>query len=320
MLAFFNDNLNILKHEPDTVYLLSSEYNSNDIYCKKELSKEEDDLFYYKIDVCSTENKFFIHLPTSYYHAMSDTLSHILVHNKKYPSTKFIINCFEKDGSVALNSFYKFFLDSLVGEGINYELIHLDKRTALKINNVSYVSSMSTFSEGITAVLELIEKYRPQKSVDPYRKVFLSRKKTRKRRNEGLFAGRDPENFNFLNDDRVDSEDKLSDYFYSMGFEIVCPEDFESFEDQIEYFDSVKTLVSPTSAGLVNGLLMKKNQTIIELEVPMVAQGKESLHSLYPGLLFNSGHIFIMIPSLRDSTEIINKIESNKNIMGILNE
>jgi hypothetical protein len=105
-----------------------------------------------------------------------------------------------------------------------------------------------------------------------------------------------------------------------MGFEIVCPEDFDSFEDQIEYFDSVKTLVSPTSAGLVNGLLMKKNQTIIELEVPMVAQGKESLHSLYPGLLFNSGHIFIMIPSLRDSTEIINKIESNKNIMGILNE
>jgi hypothetical protein len=320
MLVFFNDSRNILKYEPDTVYLLTSGEDFNDIHCKKELSKEENDFFYYKLDVCSSENKFFINLPTSYYHAVSDTLSHILVYNKKYPSTKFIINCFEKDGSESLNSFYKFFLDALVDEGINYELIHLDKRTALKINNVSYVTSVSTFSEGVNAVSELIEKYRPKESVDPYRKVFLSREKTRKRKNKGLFAGRDPENFNFLNDDRVDSEQKLSDYFYSMGFEIICPEDFESFEDQIAYFDSVKTLVSPTSAGLVNGLLMKKNQTIIELEVPMVSNGKETLHSLYPGLLFNMAHIFIMIPSLRNSTEIINKIKLNKYIMGILND
>lgn len=320
MLVFFNDNSNILNHEPDTVYLLTSDHGNHDIHCKKELSKEEDDLFYYKLDLCSNENKFFIKLPTSYYHAVADTLSHILVHNKKYPSTKFIINCFEKEVSEGLNSFYNFFLDSLVSEGINYELINLDKNTVLKINNVSYVSNMVSFSEGVTAVLELIEKYRPKKSVDPYRKVFLSRAKTRKRLTRGLFYDKDPANFNFLNDDRVDSEQRLAEYFYSMGFEIVCPEDFLSFEDQIAYFDSVKTLVSPTSAGLVNGLLMKKNQTIIELEVPMVASGKETLHSLYPGLLFNSGHIFIMIPSLRNSREIINKIELNKYIMGILND
>jgi hypothetical protein len=320
MLIFFNDSRNILKYEPDTVYLLISKDDDNDIYLKKELSEEEDKLFYYKLDLCSNENKFFINLPTSYYHAVADTLSHILVHNKKYPSTKFIINSFEKEVSEGLNSFYKFFFDALVAEGINYELIYIDKRTALKINNISYIESMAVFAEGVKAVSELIEKYRPQESVDPYRKVFLSRAKTRKRKSNGLFGGRDPENFNFFNDDRVDSEQRLSEYFYSMGFEIVCPEDFLSFEDQIEYFNSVKTLVSPTSAGLVNGLLMKKNQTIIELEVPMVARGKESLHSLYPGLLFNMGHIFIMIPSLRNSTEIINKIKLNKYIMGILND
>jgi|688.fasta_scaffold00156_99 hypothetical protein len=320
MLVFFNDSRNILKYEPDTVYLLISKDDDNDIYLKKELSEEEDKLFYYKLDLCSNENKFFINLPTSYYHAVADTLSHILVHNKKYPSTKFIINCFEKDVSEGLNSFYKFFFDALVAEGINYESIYIDKRTALKINNISYIESMAVFEEGVKAVSELIEKYRPQESVDPYRKVFLSRAKTRKRKNNGLFGGRDPKNFNFFNDDRVDSEQRLSEYFYSMGFEIVCPEDFLSFEDQIEYFNSVKTLVSPTSAGLVNGLLMKKNQTIIELEVPMVSRGKETLHSLYPGLLFNMGHIFIMIPSLRNSTEIINKIKLNKYIMGILND
>lgn len=320
MLIFFNDTRNILKYEPDTVYVIVSKDDDTGIYVKKELSKEEDKLFYYRLDLCSNENKFFINLPTSYYHAIADTLSQILVHNKKYPSTKFIINCFEKETSESLNSFYKFFFDALVDEGINYELVYVDKRTAVKINNLSYIENMTVSAEGITAVSELIEKYRPKESVDPYRKVFLSRAKTRKRKNNGLFGGRDPKNFNFLNDDRVDSEQRLSEYFYSMGFEIVCPEDFLSFEDQIAYFNSVKTLVSPTSAGIVNGLLMKKNQTIIELEVPMVSKGKESLHSLYPGLLFNMGHIFIMIPSLRNSTEIINKIKLNKYIMGILND
>jgi capsular polysaccharide biosynthesis protein len=112
----------------------------------------------------------------------------------------------------------------------------------------------------------------------------------------------------------------LSDYFSSIGFEVVCPEDFSSFEEQVEYFNSVKILVSPTSAGIANGLLMQKNQTVVELEVPLVASGRETLHSLYAGLLFPMGHLFIMVPTMRSSAEIINKIKSNKNILEILSE
>jgi capsular polysaccharide biosynthesis protein len=112
----------------------------------------------------------------------------------------------------------------------------------------------------------------------------------------------------------------MSNYLSSLGFETIYAEDFDSFEEQIKYFDSVKILVSPTSAGLVNSLLMRKNQTVLEFEVPLITNQRQSLHSIYTGLCFLSGHLYISIPSMRNSKELINKINTNKKLLELISE
>jgi hypothetical protein len=114
---------------------------------------------------------------------------------------------------------------------------------------------------------------------------------------------------------RVNEESTLINYFLAKGdTEIRLSEDFASFEDQVRFFSSLKTLISPSGSGLFNLFFMKPGSAIIELATPLgthFGNGNYSsaYHLQYPLYSFISGLNYIGLPHSREPREIINKLE-----------
>ena len=318
MLTFYDKTRNILDFTSEKTFITGMWDN---LLIRNELSESEDAHFYEKLDFQSSDKKLFITLACSYYHAVVDTLLQILEQHQKDKELIFIINVDKKDTESRLTSFYDFFMKTLFENKIKHEIVYITNRTVLIIDNFYQIDSMNPSSKGLGLVQDVIKKYRKNKDIEPYRKVFIA-KRNNPARNDRLMnvPDEDKKNFDFTDDERLDDYDTLSKYLSSIGFETIFAEDFDSFEKQIEYFDTVKILVSPTSAGLINLLLMRPNQIIVELEVPLIANSKQTLHSLYQGIAFVMGHLYILIPSMRNSKEIINRISSNKKLLEMLSE
>ncbi len=164
------------------------------------------------------------------------------------------------------------------------------------------------------------------------KKVYLSRKN---------FADRAPIkkseilNPNFsknTSDIRMLDEYILELFFRENGFEIVYPEDFETIDDQINYFSQSKILVSVTSSGLGNMIFMPKNSSILELTTSFMALSEESdstgysgrrvvevLHNQYGPLSHILGHAYAKIPNYsRYPKDIIDYIMNNKSVYNFL--
>ena len=66
---------------------------------------------------------------------------------------------------------------------------------------------------------------------------------------------------------RINNENQLENLFINIGYEsIYAPEKFKNFEEQINYFNEVKTLVAISSSGLANSLFMQPQTTLFELQ------------------------------------------------------
>jgi hypothetical protein len=321
MLTFYDKTRNILNFTSEKSFITGPILDQHNLLIKKELSDSEYANFYEKLDFQSSDKKLFIVLANSYYHAVVDTLLQILEQHQKDKEIIFIISVDKEDTESRLGVFYNFFIKTLVENKIKHEIVYITNRTVLIIDNFYQIVSANPTSKGLGLVLDVIEKYRKNKDIEPYRKVFIAKRSDPSRNNRLIYVDEnDKKNFDFTDDERLDDYEILSKYLSSIGFETIYAEDFDSFEKQIEYFDTVKILVSPTSAGLINLLLMRPNQIVVELEVPLVASGKQTLHSLYQGVAFGSGHLYMLIPTMRKSKEIIDRISSNKKLLEMLSE
>jgi capsular polysaccharide biosynthesis protein len=110
----------------------------------------------------------------------------------------------------------------------------------------------------------------------------------------------------------------MESYFSSLGFEIIYPEDFLNFNDQLIFFNEVKIIAGVTNAGLLNSIFMQPGGIVLELTVPLIVYGTEKIHHQYKGLADVKEHMYLSLFSMRKVDDFIDKIENNKMIKELL--
>jgi len=272
----------------------------------------------------SDDKKILMHVPSSPYHFVHDFLGQFMNISNLFPELLFIFNVTEYDDPLYANStIFPFFKKMLNDKNIKHELI-TNKDDEFIIANNFYLLERYTDAHNISRkILDFLSLYIKDKDVKPFRKVYISRRYMNMHQRsypEFIDNGRVSRD----KDLRIDKEAQLEDFFRSRGYQVVAPEEFDSFEDQINFFYEVKTAVSLTSGGLVNSIFMQDGGNVIELVTPLIAQMhtmengvleseyEEAHHHYYSAIAFNKRHLYIGIENY--STKIkdfIDKFEKH---------
>lgn len=303
------------------------------------LSSEKVKKDYIKTDnvlsLVSDRKKIFISPVGAFFHLLNDTVAplmqqleldrdvEVIIDISKIGNPSFTTNQTE----LADNSFTGFFIKVLRDNGVTVNLIDKFHYDAININNFYITDGKFSIGETYSSMFKLFSKYLSNLELPPHKKVYLSRKRIPSR----IEIFKDSKNNEVVSDDnRVDNEEQLENYFSNLGYEIVCPEDFSSFQEQLEYMYSVKTLVSLTGSGISNSMFMQPNQTVVELVTPLQIPFDDEnnpygsvliqdLHHFYSTMAFKKGHKYIALSNEhKKSSEIINQIEKDPSLKHFL--
>lgn len=264
------------------------------------------------LDFRSQNTKFYIPAYSGIFHFVTEILFSLILIYKKDPKCEFYIDVrtaykeYQTEGS-----FIKSMLDLFSSNGFNIIIIKPidDLNTPFDIllnNTYSFNTRDAAFKyPNIKIFNDFIDNLITRDfNVKPYRNVYLSRKKVPLKIDDGNIL---------IYDKRCNDEKLIEDFFISKGYEIVYPEDFNNYHDQIKFFYEVKTLVSITGAGLANEIYMKNGQKIIELVTPLHAgQNYSTQHNYYKELAFLKKHVFIGFHNDKDTNEIIEILNRNE--------
>jgi hypothetical protein len=199
-----------------------------------------------ELNLISNEDKIFITLSNNIYHFHNDCIGSLLKQYSLTKNAKIIIDIsmFEHKKD---SSFYNFFFKVLNDNNINYEIINCNLLSKIVSNNFYIMDKFyPAINDAPNIIFNLYKNYIKNINAKPYKKVYISRK----------------------NNSRVANNLELENYLQTKGFEIIFPENFINFQEQLNYFYDVKTLISVTGSGLTNGLFMQSNTNIVELITP----------------------------------------------------
>jgi hypothetical protein len=249
-----------------------------------------------ELSFVSEKNKIFITLSNNYNHFLNDCLGSLIKQYELLENSELILDMsmFENEQDC---SFYKFFLKTLNDKNISYKLINCKNISKIIANNF-YV--MNNFYPGINNAEAIVSNfympYIKNIGAQPYRKVYLAR----------------------VVHNRIKNIKELENYLKNNNFEIIIPEDnFKNFEDQINYFYNVKTLISPSGSGLANSIFMQESTNVVELITPidfLISNEKEThLHHYWFLHAFNKKQKYFGI-----SNENNNIVKQLDDIMEIL--
>ena len=283
------------------------------------------------LDLVSDQPKVLISLTTSYFHLYHDHFGELLSQYELTPDAKFVIDISAIADMDPLPHYIKMLFKILNDKGVDYVSVDLRKVNRLNVNNLYYRDGKAEsleINDPSPRIRDAVQAYIKDKNAPANKKVFLSRKNFQGRDLSFLIKGRLP----YENDNRIDDEELLQKYFKSLGFEIVIPEDFKSFEDQINYFDKVKVLVSTTSSGFINAAFMRPGSLMFEVTTPLISfssigngvtsplsQCQEEIHHFYHMMSIALGHSYVSIPNKERSAEkIVSIIDSSKVLKDIL--
>jgi hypothetical protein len=283
------------------------------------------------IDLVSDQPKVFIPTTTSFYHLYYDHFSELLTQYELTPDAKFIIDITGIRQTESLPEYIKMIFKFLNNNNIDYRPIDLSVNNIININNL-YHKDVTAESYSINypakRLHEFAKRYVVDENNETSKKVYLSRKNFVNRDLSFFLKGRLP----YQNDNRIDDEKKIEEYFLSLGFEIVYPDEFKTFEEQMQFFYNVDTVASLTSSGLTNACFMKPGSTVIEICTPLISfseigngvtdsgsKGQEELHHFYNVISTIMDHNHISIQNTnRSAEEVISKIENNTNLKRLL--
>jgi hypothetical protein len=190
-----------------------------------------------------------------------------------------------------------FFIKYLVDIKIEFEFLEKTNFDAIKIDNVCILSN-HRFPFGIASLGAMARKSVRNPEIVPFRKVFVARK-------------------NNL-DQRIDNDEEIKDFFKNYEFEIVYPEDFDTFWDQIRYFNECKIIAGISGSGLLNCIFMKPGGTVIELVSVFRPNGSNyptEIHHYYIVMANIMKHLYFSISNL---SEKASSILSNKKALEII--
>lgn len=256
-----------------------------------------------------SDKTVLIHFNSQFYHFLTDNLSVIIREHKENKNVRFIITI-DKMQYLEHYSYTRFLEIFLKHRNINYTIVDLEKFYAIKINNFYYynLANSQTMDDIYINFQEYFKDFIINKDRIPNKKVYLSRTKVPRHEHQVLFGNDDPNIFMFQDDERVDDESKLEQFMKQQGFEIVTPEDFPDFIQQLNFMYEVKTLVSLTGSGLMNLLFMQDKQTVIDLTTPLVAVSRLTLHPFYYYNSYAANQIYVSIPHHRNVDDITDKL------------
>lgn len=256
------------------------------------------------ISVLGNMEKYLLVCQAGLYHTLFNTIPSILYLYKQNPSTVFIINISSiygrEDEATKIVDFLKLFLDD---NQIQYKLVtNLDKIT---VNDVKILNEFTIKAiTDVNMILEVREWVLKNISKKDLRKIYISRAKSNTQK-------------------RIDDEERLERYLSDLGFYIFYPENSLSIYDQLAYFVDAEVVVSITSSGISNGLMMKPGSLLIELVTPFQFGGSfdgiDMLHQLYSALAYSIDLNYVGIPNkTKNVSDLINYIESNPKIKSLL--
>lgn len=258
----------------------------------------------------SDQEKVFVRSRHQFFHALLDTLAIILLEHKRNPDIFFIIHIDRADYDLSFTSYHRYIEEVLRRNNIQYHIVKISKDNPIEVSNFHFFKMYPLNMKAVEAVAE--EALKDSAVGEPTKKVYLGRAKLEFPKDEHmLFNNVDKSKFSADSDQRIDDEEKIMKYFNDLGFETIYPEDFASMEEQIYFFSQVKTIASVTTAGLTNAIFMPKGGKVVELTVPLIINGVESLHNVYQGISFVKKHKYISIPHMRSTEEVISTIESD---------
>lgn len=293
----------------------------------------------------SDKNKFFIFFTQSFYHFWHDQVVEILLVNKEYPDTHFIIDIgllrFSNDSHQTITpKMLEFVLINLMRLGITFDIIDSRYIDGVIANNVCITNYPSTTDKardnGPEVLFEFAKHFIKDLEEKPYRNAYVVRGGL----DDGwapLYPDEEAQRYSRSqlpksqhHDRRIDEAKPLEELFASLGFDIVDPSrDFDSFEEQIDYFSTVKLLVSLTSSGLTNSCFMKPGQTVIEISTPityLVGEGEplavqQQIDHIFLTIAFNKNHLHVSIPNNdKDHKKIIEYLMSNTVLNNMITE
>jgi capsular polysaccharide biosynthesis protein len=255
------------------------------------------------LNFISDKNKIFVTLSSNYYHFHNDSVASLLNQYQKIENCMIVIDISLFDNKTNY-TFYTFFLKTLDDLKIEYVLINCNLDTIIHANNFYIMFAPPTgLMNSADIVFNFYKRYINDLSKPSYRKVYLDRK----------------------NNTRLLNNFQLQKYLSNNNFEIIFAEDFSDFKEQINYFYTVKTLISVTGSGLTNAMFMQENSNIIELSTPFsIVHPKlnnkitTELHHFYNLISFFKNQQYVSIPNITNNSDtIINKLD---NVIGSINE
>lgn len=208
---------------------------------------------------------------------------------------------FRQEQIVGASMLKNFLLTYLADKNINFKIIDVSDYDEIKINN--FYPLLSGFDPTtIRLIYSKIKKYVLFKNDRPFRKVFISRSSTL--------------------DERITNAEEIESFFKRYGFEIICPEKyFNSFFDQINYFNETKVLAGVSGSGLSNCIFMKPGGTVIEL-MSIFNIGSEKnpneIHEFYRIMGATKNHLYISAPNLYGEKEYIFNSQELKKIIEMI--
>lgn len=280
----------------------------------------------------SEQKKVFMNVPSSAFHFMHDFMGEFITMYTLFPDALFIFNTSEYNDPLYEFSTTLPFLKRLVQDkNVTHNFISNNEHEFLFANNF-YIIERPTDAHNVSRkILDFLSDYIKDKDVKPFRKVYISRRNMNMHQrvyNDLVDNGR----ISRTRDLRIDKEIELENFFRSLGYEIMAPEDFETLEDQINFFYEVKTVVSLTSGGLTNSMFMQDGGNVIELVTPIIAQMyygedtekprieyEEGHHHYYSAIAFNKRHLYIAIENYTTKIkDFMHKVDSNNVIKYII--
>lgn len=126
---------------------------------------------------------------------------------------------------------------------------------------------------------------------------------------------------------RIDDEQLLENYLKNLGFEVLIPEDFNSYQAQLDYISEAKILASITSSGLYGAYALNPEATVVEFVTPFgetdatgnLIAHTTSLEDCYRAIALTQGNRYVPISNLNCRAEdIISQIESDANLKALL--
>jgi hypothetical protein len=251
------------------------------------------------LDLTGRDGKAMVFINCSFFTFIFQSLPTIMFYYSRIINrgTKLYIQELPKTETKDWKGAKDFLIKYLTDIEVEFEFLNKKTLNSIKINNCWILHN--DFSPlGIRILNSKTKKYLVSSNIKPFRKIFVARDKSLTQ--------------------RVDDDSRIQKFFVDAGFEIVYPEQFNSFIDQINYFSECKVLSGISGSALSNSVFMKPGGTVIELLSIFEPNGADcpvEIHHYYKIMANVMRHLYLSISNLSGESE---DFVNNKNALDVI--